>query len=476
MAVFGVNMVFLAALGLAHGRWGRLPEPRPELPTRPEDWPTVLVQLPLFNERYVAEKLIDAAAALDYPRERLALQVLDDSTDDTTAIVRARVAHHRARGCPIRLLHRTDRAGFKAGALAAGLAAAPGEFVAIFDADFRPAPDFLRRVVPVFAAQPRLALAQTRWEHLNPDVDAVTRAQALALDGYFGVEQVARSRGGLLMNFNGSAGVWRRAAIEDAGGWQGDTLAEDLDLSYRAQLRGWRLTYLPDVAAPAELPTTVMAFKRQQFRWSKGSFQVLRKLGWRLVTSRRISLFHKFEGLLHMLGYLPHPLMVLTLLLSLPLVLWQQGVSPARVDLLGLAGFGPPLLVGLGQIMLARKDWPQRLLYYPVLVLLGIGLACGNTRATYEAFFGQSGVFLRTPKGGNGSAYALGVDWSTWGEACLAFYALVTGLLALELAPGLAPFIFLYALGFGYTAAMGFWQSDPQRLRQRKSKSAEPAQ
>ncbi len=476
MAVFGLNMVFLALLGLFTGRWRRPPEPLPELPTRAEDWPTVLVQLPLYNERYVAERLIDAAAALDYPTERLAIQVLDDSTDDTTAIVKARLAYHRARGCPISLLHRRDRSGFKAGALAAGLAAAEGEFVAIFDADFRPAPDFLRRVVPVFAAQPRLALAQTRWEHLNPDVDAVTRAQALALDGYFGVEQVARSEGGLLMNFNGSAGVWRREAIVDAGGWQGDTLAEDLDLSYRAQLRGWRLTYLPDVAAPAELPTTVMAFKRQQFRWSKGSFQVLRKLGWGLVTSSRVSPFHKFEGLLHLAGYLPHPLMVLTLLLSLPIVLWQPGASPARLGVLGLAGFGPPLLVALGQVLLLRKDWPLRLLYYPVLVLLGIGLACGNTRAAWEAFFGQSSVFLRTPKGSAGSAYALSVDWSTWGEAFLAFYALVTGLLALELAPGLAPFVCLYALGFGYTAALGFWQSDPQRLRQRKSKSAEPAQ
>jgi hypothetical protein len=218
-----------------------------------------------------------------------------------------------------------------------------------------------------------------------------------------------------------------------------------------------------------------MAFKRQQFRWAKGSFQVLRKLGGRLLAAPRVGLLRKFEGLLHLAGYLPHPLMIVTLLLSLPLVLWQHGASPARWSVLGYAGLGPPLLVVLGQIML-RKDWPRRLAYYPVLVLLGIGLACVNTRALWEAFFGSSSVFLRTPKGaaGGGSAYALSVDWSTWGETFLAFYALVTGLLALELAPGLAPFVFLYALGFGYTAALGFWQSDP--VRQRKSKSAETAQ
>jgi hypothetical protein len=267
------------------------------------------------------------------------------------------------------------------------------------------------------------------------------------------------------MNFNGSAGVWRRAAIEAAGGWQGDTLAEDLDLSYRAQLAGWRMTYLPEVAAPAELPTTVMAFKRQQFRWAKGSFQVMRKLGGRLLTGR-VSAFQKFEGLLHLMGYLPHPLMVITLLLSLPLVLWNQGESPARLSVLGLAGLGPPLLVVLGQLLL-RPDWPRRLAYYPVLVLLGIGLACGNTRAAWEAFAAQDSVFLRTPKGNGGSAYALSVDWSTWGEAFLAFYAVVTGLLALELAPGMAPFAFLYTLGFGYTAALGFWQGERARKRER---------
>lgn len=471
MAVFGFNMVFLALLGLVNSRLRRSAPP-PPLPPRPDAWPSVVVQLPLYNERYVAERLIDAVAALDYPAKRLSIQVLDDSTDDTTAIARARVAYHRARGCSISLLHRRRRTGYKAGALAAGLAATRAEFVAIFDADFRPEPDFLLRVLPVLAADPGLGLVQTRWEHLNAGADALTHAQALALDGYFGVEQVARSHGGLLMNFNGSAGVWRRAAIEAAGGWQGDTLAEDLDLSYRAQLAGWRLTYLPEVAAPAELPTTVMAFKRQQFRWAKGSFQVFRKLGLRLLASRQ-GLFRKFQGLLHLLGYLPHPLMIVALLLSLPLVLANRGASPARLDLLGYAGLGPPLLVVLGQLLL-RKDWPRRLAYYPVLVLLGIGLAVGNARAAWEALVGHESAFLRTPKGmAGGSAYALTVDWTTWAEAGLALYALVTGLLAMELAPAMVPFACLYLLGFGFTAALGVWQSDP--FRQRHDKGVETA-
>jgi cellulose synthase/poly-beta-1,6-N-acetylglucosamine synthase-like glycosyltransferase len=428
-------------------------------PGPPPAWPTVLVQLPLYNERYVAERLIDVVARLDYPADRLHIQVLDDSTDDTTAIARARVAYYRARGKSISLLHRSDRAGFKAGALAAGLRAAEGDLVAIFDADFAPPADFLRRTVPMFLKDARLAMVQARWGHLNAEQDLLTRAEALALDAYFSVEQVARSRTGLLLSFNGSAGVWRRAAIEAGGGWEGDTLAEDLDLSYRVQLGGWRMDYLLEVAAPAELPTTIMAFKQQQFRWAKGSFQVLRKLTPRLALSR-MPLFRKLQGFLHLSGYLPHPLMVLTLLLSLPVVLLLHGQTPLRWSLMGLAGLGPPLIGVFGQVALHR-DWPRRLVYYPVLVLLGIGLALNNTHAAVSALLGQGGTFQRTPKGGTDrETYALGLDWTTWGESFLAFYALVTGALALQLAPGLAPFVFLYAAGFAFTAALGFWQSD----------------
>jgi cellulose synthase/poly-beta-1,6-N-acetylglucosamine synthase-like glycosyltransferase len=342
---------------------------------------------------------------------------------------------------------------------------APVEFVAIFDADFIPPPDFLRRTLPAFQSDPRLGLVQARWDHLNAEQSTLTRAQALALDGYFTVDQVARSRAGLLMNFNGSAGVWRRACIEEAGGWQGDTLAEDLDLSYRAQLSGWRLDYLPEVRAPAELPTSILALKRQQFRWAAGSYQVLRKLGPQLLTAR-MPLFRKLEGFLHLAGYLVQPLVLAVLLLSLPIVL-RYGQSPLNLNWLGWAGLGP-VLVGLwGQITL-RRDWLKRLRYYPVLVMIAIGLSLSGTLALVEAFAGRRHAFVRTPKFSSanhrGSAYALPLDWTTWGELVLALYALATGLLAVELAPGLAPIIFLYALGFSYTAAMGFWQGGGVRL------------
>jgi len=277
-----------------------------------------------------------------------------------------------------------------------------------------------------------------------------------------------RSHYGLLMNFNGSGGLWRRAAIDAAGGWEGDTLAEDLDLSYRAQLKGWRFGYTPDVPAPAELPTTVNAFKRQQFRWAKGSLQVVRKLGWQLFTARNVSPWRKFEGFLHLTGYVPHALMIFSLLLSLPIVLLQHGQTPLRWGLMGLAGFGP-IFLGIVAQMALRPDWPRRVARYPALLLLGIGLALTSAQAMAQAVLGTRSPFMRTPKGppGQGGSYTVPLDWTTWGETFLAFYALVTGMLALQLAPALAPMAFIYALGFGYTAGLGFWQAD--RVERRRA-------
>jgi cellulose synthase/poly-beta-1,6-N-acetylglucosamine synthase-like glycosyltransferase len=461
MAAFGLNIWLMTIVAvLARLPWPRRHKEPP--PTGTGEWPTVLVQLPLYNERYVVERLIDAVAALDYPADRLTIQVLDDSTDDTVGIARSRVAYHRARGHAITYLHRTNRTGFKAGALAAGLEASTAEFAAIFDADFVPPVDFLRRTIPEFARDPRIAIVESRWEHLNWDQDPFTRSISLQLDSYFGVQQPASCRMRLLMNFNGSAGIWRRRAIDDAGGWQGDTLAEDLDLSYRAQLRGWRLVYLPEVASPAELPTTMLAFKRQQFRWAKGSVQVLRKLNSQLFNSR-ISLFRKVQGYIHLSGYLGHSLVVVSLLLSLPVVLLHHGQSPMRWEVLQLAGFGPPAMAIAAQLFL-RKDWYKRLPYYPLWILIGCGLALTNLVAIWDAFLGTRNVFERTPKAPPGNqevkSYGLPLDWTTWGETFLAFYAFVTAMLALELARGLAPVIFIYALGFGYTAALGFMQAD----------------
>lgn len=451
LAVFGLNLLLALLTAVFHHK------PRPPA-TPPPRWPAVLVQVPLYNERYVVERVIDSVAALDYPLDRLHIQILDDSTDDTARLARARAAYYRARGVAITYLHRPRRDGYKAGALATGLAAAgpAPEFVAIFDADFAPPRDFLRRLIPDLLADPRLGLVQARWEHLNPHQNLLTLAQALALDGYFCVEQVARSRAGWLLSFNGSAGLWRRACIDDAGGWQGDTLAEDLDLSYRAQLRGWRLDYRLETAASAELPSSLLGVKRQQFRWAKGSFQVLRKLG-RQVLAARLDVRRKVLALLHLAGYLPHPLVVLSLVLSLPVVLIGQ--LPLDLDMLGWLGLTPLLAAIWGQWRLGRGL--ARLRAYPLTALGMIGLALSNTRAFFEALTGQRSAFERTPKTAEArdAGYAVPLDWTTWGELLLAAYALFTGFIALERLPALAPMLFLYTLSFGLVGARGVWES-----------------
>src|ERR671930_1944350 len=267
-------------------------------PEPPAEWPSVTVQLPLYNERYVARRVLEAVGRLDYPRDRLEIQVLDDSTDDTRVIVAEAASQLRARGLTVVHLHRRERTGFKAGALAAGLKEARGEFLAIFDADAVPEPDFLRKTIPHFT-EAWLAVVQTRWGHLNREFSLLTVAQALGIDGHFAVEQSARFWGNLLLNFNGTAGVWRKAAIEDAGGWTHDTLTEDLDLSYRAQLRGWRIVYVSNLIAPAEVPVEMNAFKSQQHRWAKGSIQTARKLLPEIVKAP-LPLWTKYQAFVHL--------------------------------------------------------------------------------------------------------------------------------------------------------------------------------
>lgn len=451
LAVFGLNMLLYTALYLLVVRGRR----RARKPV-PEVWPTVTVQLPVYNERLVIERLIDAVAALDYPRDRLTIQVLDDSTDDTLALARMRADHHRQRGVQIEVIHRSNPTGHKAGALAAAWPEAAGEFIAVFDADFVPGPDFLQRLLPYFD-DPQVGMVQARWGHLNAAASSLTRSQALALDGHHVVEQAVRSRLGALLNFNGSAGIWRRACVDEAGGWQADTLAEDLDLSYRAQLAGWQMQFVDDVIAPAEIPPRLQGFKRQQFRWAKGSIQVLRKLAGALLRSSR-PLSHRLLGLIHLSGYLAHPLMVLLLLLSLPLLLLNAPL-PGVLGLLSIAGLGAPLIFALSQ-WAAYPDWLRRVAYLPLLVLLGIGVAVNNTGAVLEAVVGRNPTtFLRTPKfarRGYAGDYELAPDWSLWGEALLAVYGLVTAVLAFWLGHGMAPFLLLYAAGFAYTAGLGW--------------------
>jgi hypothetical protein len=321
-------------------------------------------------------------------------------------------------------------------------------------------------------------MVQTRWGHLNAEYSALTRAQALALDGHFIVEQTARSRAGLLFNFNGSGGVWRRECITDAGGWHGDTVAEDLDLSYRAQLAGWQLCYLPDVVAPAEIPPLLAAFKRQQFRWAKGSIQCLLKLGGRLLRSS-LAPWQKAQGLLHISGYLIHPLMLALVLLGLPMILLRNpGALP--LSALGLAGFAPPVVFALSQ-WATYPDWRRRFAYFPFLVFLGAGVALNNTWAVFEALTGRNpSLFLRTPKFqaegrhagrvDQAGSYSLPMDWTTWGELALAIYCLVETGLAVSRAPGLVPFLAAYTIGYAYMAGLGLWQSrEMLRLRTMRS-------
>ena len=440
--------------------------------------PRVTVQLPVYNEVHVVERLIDAAVRLEYPAGRLQLQVLDDSTDETTAIARQRVDALRARGVDIVLVRRQGREGYKSGALAHGMTTATGELVAIFDADFVPEPDFLLRTVPYFLTDSRLGFLQTRWGHLNGDYSPLTRAQALALDGHFAVEQTARQRSGWFMNFNGTAGLWRRSCIEESGGWSGDTLSEDLDLSYRAQLAGWQAGYLPHVAAPAEVPPQLAAFKRQQSRWANGSIQCLRKLGKDVWRAER-PLAARLEGLVHLSSYLAHPLMILMLLATLPLLL-----SGARLSwplaYLSLASLGPPLLYAVAQKAL-YPDWWQRYARMPLLVLLGSGIALNNSVAVLQGLFGKHNRFRRTPKfsleGKNGrwqgQRYALRLDWMVLGEVLLALYAALTIAVAWRQGHTWAiPLLCLYLGGFGTVAAVGLWQSIAPALPVRAARKA----
>ena len=434
----------------------------------PPNLPPVTVQLPLFNEALVVGRLIEAVARLDYPAHLLQIQVLDDSTDETTELARSLVEHYRQQGLTIELIHRNDRTGFKAGALQAGLEQASGQFIAIFDADFTPPPDFLKQTIPYFLTDPELGLIQTRWGHLNRTYSWLTAAQALALDGHFAVEQTARNRAGLLINFNGTAGVWRRTCIEAAGGWQGDTISEDFDLSYRAQLAGWGCLFLPEVVAPAEIPPQLAAFKRQQFRWAKGSIQCLKKLG-KPVLSARLAWWVKAQALIHLSSYLVHPLMVILALIT-PILMWDGGVSRLRFPLiyLSLVSLGPPVLYAVAQISLYPSGWRRHYRAMPLLILLGSGIALSNTKAVLEALLGVGNVFRRTPKFNIASAsdrwqhsvYRLPLDGLTLGELALSLYSLLGVWLAAAHGHQFAvPFILLYALGFGYVGCQGLWDA-----------------
>ena len=432
-------------------------------------WPVVTVQLPIFNERYVAPRLIDAVCRLDYEPGRLEIQVLDDSTDDTAEIVAASVAAHREQGIDIVHLHRQDRTGYKAGALAAGHRQAKGELLAVFDADFVPQPDFLRRTVPPFA-DPKVGMVQARWGHRNRHDSLLTRVQAMLLDGHFVVEHAARHLSGCLFNFNGTAGVWRRQTIEDAGGWEHDTLTEDLDLSYRAQLRGWQFAYLSDVVVPAELPVDIDSFKSQQHRWAMGSIQTCRKL---LATVLRapLSLRAKLEAFIHLTANSTYLLMLLLALLIFPAMVFRQGEETWKLLLIDLPLFASATLA-IAAFFLVSQGAPggekrlQALAQLPALMALGIGLAVNNSRAVLSGMRVRGGVFHRTPKyrvetesqtpAPSPQTYQLRRSSSWWMEALLAAYFALC--FAAAIVSGMwfsLPFLWLFLQGFGYVTWLG---------------------
>lgn len=446
LAIYGMSTVILVTLFLYHRPDRPAPAPPP-----PDSWPSVVVQLPIYNEAHVIRRLLDSVAALDYPRDRLSIQVLDDSTDHTTALIQACVKRYRAAGLDIHHLRRPTREGYKAGALAYGLQHSQAEIAAVFDADFAPPPDFLRQTVPHLTADSRVGVVQARWGYLNDTDNLLTRAQTLSIDMYFMVEQGARSWAGLTLAFSGSAGIWRRACIDDAGGWQASTLTEDMDLSYRAQLRGWRLVFVPHVEVPSELPPQLAAYKRQQARWAKGTTQCLLALGPQLLRAR-LGFFRGAMGLVHLCQYLVHPLVLLLLLVTPPLIL-SGTLTKLHLSFLGVLSMAPLLAYALSQRAL-YPQWPRRLLVLPALILLGAGATINNTAAVCSALFDRSNVFLRTPKFGDiawhSSRYALRTDRTLIGELALAVYAAVGALLALRHGvAAVAPFFALYALASG---------------------------
>ena len=443
--------------------------PRPAPPARmPEELPGVTVQLPVYNELYVVERLIDAAARLDYPAERLEIQVLDDSTDETQAIAARTVARWRSRGVRIRLLRRAERSGYKAGALAAGLRAASGEAIAIFDADFLPPRDFLRRAIPALR-QPGVGMVQARWGHVNRDYSWLTRVQALLLDAHFVLEHGARHRGGCFFNFNGTAGVWRREAIEDAGGWQPDTLTEDLDLSYRAQLAGWRFVFLPDLVAPAELPVAMHDFKVQQQRWTTGSIQTCLKLLPAVLRSRA-PLRVKLEAFFHLTANFNYPLLLLVSILLPPALFVRGGGAPSflAVDLplFCAAGLSIVNFYAVSQ-RAVRRDWLSPLKYVPLALAVGIGLSVNNARAVLGALRRRRLRFRRTPKYGvvhrgdewRAKRYRLARAGQPLVELALGVYCTLAALAAL--AAGLfaaVPVLAIFAFGFLYAGGVSLAQ------------------
>ncbi|MDD9945136.1 MAG: glycosyltransferase [Myxococcales bacterium] len=432
--------------------------------------PVVTVQLPMYNEMYVAERLLESVSRIDYPAELLEIQVLDDSTDETVEIVKEKVAALRAQGHDVVYRHRTHRVGYKAGALEEGLREARGDFLMVFDADFVPTPEILKDLIHHFS-DPTVGMVQARWGHLNREYSLLTRVQSMMLDGHFVIEHIARNRSGRFFNFNGTAGVWRKSTIIDAGGWQHDTLTEDMDLSFRAQLRGWRFVYVPTALAPAEIPCEMNSFKGQQFRWAKGSAQTAKKLAWTVLRAK-LPLKVKVECLFHLTNNFAYLFLVVLAALQLPNMLMRRTMDNPELLLLDVPLFAATCLSIVAFYLTTHKvlygslrDAVKRL---PVMMALSIGLSINNARAVLEGLLGKESEFVRTPKHGIdrsdsswiGKRYrAAAGDVSTFLELAFGVYFLITIGLAISTGSWVTiPFLVLFLVGFVYVGTLSLYQ------------------
>ncbi len=467
MVLYAMGMVFIlfyctVQLTLLITYWKRNKKV-PKIP-EPDQWPMVTVQLPIFNEKYVVERLIDAVAQFDYPWDKLEIQLLDDSTDETLEITRAKQLEWQRQDLNIKLIHRTDRSGYKAGALQEGLEVAKGKFIAIFDADFLPKKDFLKKMIPQFVDE-QVGLVQSGWGHLNRNYSILTKLQALALDAHFSIEQAGRNAAGVFINFNGTGGVWRKSCIQDAGGWQSDTLTEDLDLSYRAQLKGWRFKFTEEVVSPAELPVAMNAIKTQQFRWNKGGAEVARKMLPDLFSSG-FSNKIKLHGFFHLLNTSIYFGIFLTAVISVPLLLIKANTDyPLYFTLISLFMMSL-LFIAMSYFTAFSKHEPAKgiaflkfLMRFPVFLAFSMGLSLFNAHAVFEGWIGKKSAFIRTPKFNiiNNSQKWIDnkyltkkVEWISIGEVLLTIYFLVGIFLSFQLNDfALLPFHIMLFCGFG---------------------------
>jgi cellulose synthase/poly-beta-1,6-N-acetylglucosamine synthase-like glycosyltransferase len=475
LAIYGLHRSHLVFTVLRHRRAARVSDEVAAIDLASidarDDLPQVTIQLPIYNEATVATRLLDHVAAIEWPRSRLEIQVLDDSTDETRGLLRRKVDVLRETGLDIVHIHRVDRSGYKAGALEHGLKIARGDLIAIFDADFLPQPGFLRAVVPHFVADPRVGMVQARWGHLNRDHSMLTRTQALMLDGHHLVENRARAAAGWLFNFSGTGGIWRKEAIASAGGWQHDTLTEDLDLSYRAQLAGWRFVYRENIVTPAELPEDISAFRAQQFRWAKGTVQTARKLLGRLMRAK-LTPMQRIEGFFHLTPHFAYPLMVLLSVLLLPALVLMPATDPKSMLMMDL-----PLVIGttgslatfyaMAEIAQGRRS-VDALKQLPALLALGAGLAPHLSVAVWQGLRSMSGEFVRTPKkGASLGRYRAAADLPAV-EIGLFLVSAASVVAAFETGHWFAaPFAMLFTFGYGYVAFFVAFEEVARRRAQR---------